>query len=119
MRVLVDVNVFLDVLTRRRDWAGSLQVLHLLRHVPALDGWSSALATTLRAAVIATFEVRERDGHRLPRYCNAVRLGRKQYAAPRVVTKCENLGSETIPFGVGTWNGVSPIALLVTVISFV
>jgi len=43
MKVLVDVNVFLDVLTRRRDWVSSLQVLHLLRHVPALDGWTSAL----------------------------------------------------------------------------
>lgn len=43
MTVLVDVNVFLDVLTRRRDWVSSLQVLHLLRHVPALDGWTSAL----------------------------------------------------------------------------
>jgi len=40
MRVLVDVNVFLDVLTRRRDWVSSLQVLHLLRHVPALEGWT-------------------------------------------------------------------------------
>jgi hypothetical protein len=43
MTVLVDVNMLLDVLTRRRDWVSSLQVLHLLRHVPALDGWTSAL----------------------------------------------------------------------------
>jgi len=32
MTVLVDVNVFIDVLTRRRNWAGSLQVLRPPRH---------------------------------------------------------------------------------------
>ena len=47
MRVLVDVNVFIDVLTRRMNWAGSLQVLHLVRHVPQLEGWTSALTIPL------------------------------------------------------------------------
>lgn len=47
MTVLVDVNVFIDVLTRRRNWVGSLQVLHLIRHVPAITGWTSTLTIPL------------------------------------------------------------------------
>ena len=47
MRVLVDVNVFIHVLTRRMNWAGSLQVLHLVRNVPQLEGWTSALTIPL------------------------------------------------------------------------
>ena len=29
------------------NWAGSLQVLHLVRHVPQLEGWTSALTIPL------------------------------------------------------------------------
>ena len=47
MKVLVDVNVFIDVLTRRMNWAGSLQVLHLVRNIPQLEGWASALTVPL------------------------------------------------------------------------
>jgi hypothetical protein len=43
----VDVNVFIDVLTRRMNWAGSLQVLHLVRYIPQLEGWTSALTVPL------------------------------------------------------------------------
>jgi hypothetical protein len=47
----VDVNVFIDVLTRRMNWAGSLQVLHLARHVPQLEGWTSTLTIPLSVVI--------------------------------------------------------------------
>jgi hypothetical protein len=47
VRILVDVNVFIDVLTRRMNWAGSLQVLQLIRNIPHLEGWTSALTVPL------------------------------------------------------------------------
>jgi hypothetical protein len=47
MRVRVDVNVCIDVFTRRMNWAGSVQVVHLVRHVPQLAGWTSALTIPL------------------------------------------------------------------------
>lgn len=66
MTVLVDVNVFIDVLTRRMNWAGSLQVLHLIHHVPALNGWTSALTGPLlyffRRRVFPEAQAR-RDAH--------------------------------------------------------
>ena len=43
----MDVNVFIDVLTQRMNWAGSLQVLQLVRNVPQLEGWTSALTVPL------------------------------------------------------------------------
>lgn len=47
MTVLVDVNVFIDVLTRRMNWAGSLQVLQTVRTMPQIVGWASALTVPL------------------------------------------------------------------------
>lgn len=47
MKVLVDVNVFIDVITKRANWDGSLRVLNLVRRSPAIEGWISALTVPL------------------------------------------------------------------------
>jgi predicted nucleic acid-binding protein len=43
LKILVDVNVFIDVMTKRDNWEGSLRVLNLVRKSPAVEGWTSAL----------------------------------------------------------------------------
>ena len=48
MTRLVDVNVFIDVLTKRMNWEGSLRVLHMVRQSPEIEGGSSALTLPLR-----------------------------------------------------------------------
>lgn len=47
MKILVDVNVFIDVLTKRANWQESLRVLNLVRNTPAIEGWVSALTIPL------------------------------------------------------------------------
>jgi predicted nucleic acid-binding protein len=47
VKILVDVNVFIDVLTKRANWEGSLQVLNLVRKSPQVEGWTSALTVPL------------------------------------------------------------------------
>ena len=47
MKVLVDVNVFIDVLTKRANWEGSLRILNLVRKIPEVEGWVSALTVPL------------------------------------------------------------------------
>jgi predicted nucleic acid-binding protein len=47
VKILVDVNVFIDVLTRRANWDGSLRVLNLVRRFPEIEGWVSALTVPL------------------------------------------------------------------------
>ena len=47
MKILVDVNVFIDVLTKRANWAGSLRTLNLVRKSPEVEGWVSALTVPL------------------------------------------------------------------------
>lgn len=43
MKVLIDVNVLIDVITRRVNWEGSLRVLNLVRRSSEVEGWVSAL----------------------------------------------------------------------------
>ena len=47
MKILVDVNVFIDVMTKRANWEGSLRILNLVRKSPAVEGWTSALTIPL------------------------------------------------------------------------
>ena len=47
MKILVDVNVYIDVLTKRAGWEKSLRVLNLVRKSPEVEGWASALTVPL------------------------------------------------------------------------
>jgi predicted nucleic acid-binding protein len=47
VKVLVDVNIFIDVMTKRSNWEGSLRVLNLVRRSPEIEGWISALTVPL------------------------------------------------------------------------
>ncbi len=47
MKILVDVNVFIDVLTKRANWQESLRILNLVRNTPDIEGWVSALSIPL------------------------------------------------------------------------
>ena len=47
MKILVDVNVFIDVMTKRANWEGSLRILNLVRRSPEVEGWTSALTVPL------------------------------------------------------------------------
>ncbi|HXH11302.1 MAG TPA: PIN domain-containing protein [Alphaproteobacteria bacterium] len=47
MRILVDVNVYIDVMTKRTNWEESLRVLNLVRRSPEIEGWTSALTVPL------------------------------------------------------------------------
>ncbi len=42
MKILVDVNLFIDVITKRANWDRSLQVLNLARKADEIEGWISA-----------------------------------------------------------------------------
>lgn len=62
MKVLVDVNIFIDVFTKRANWEGSLRVLNLVRRAPEVEGWISALTVPLlyfyRLRVVAEQQAR-------------------------------------------------------------
>ncbi len=47
MKILVDVNVFIDVVTKRANWQGSLRALNLARTSPEIEGCTSALTVPL------------------------------------------------------------------------
>ena len=47
MKILVDVNVFVDVITKRANWQTSLRVLSLVRQSPEVEGWVAALTVPL------------------------------------------------------------------------
>jgi hypothetical protein len=47
LKIFIDVNVFIDVMTNRSGWTESLRVLNLARKSPAIDGWTSALTLFL------------------------------------------------------------------------
>jgi predicted nucleic acid-binding protein len=47
VKILVDVNVFIDVITKRANWQGSLRVLSLARRSSEVEGWTSALTVPL------------------------------------------------------------------------
>jgi hypothetical protein len=47
VKVLVDVNIFIDVMTKRANWQTSLRVLSLVRRAPEVEGWTAALTVPL------------------------------------------------------------------------
>lgn len=47
MKIFIDVNIFIDVMTKRHRWAGSLRVLNLARESADVDAWASALTLPL------------------------------------------------------------------------
>jgi hypothetical protein len=47
VKILVDVNVFIDVMTKRANWQGSLRTVNLARTSPAIEGWTSVLTVPL------------------------------------------------------------------------
>ena len=47
MKIFIDVNIFIDVMTKRRGWAESLRVLNLARACEEIDGSTSALTLPL------------------------------------------------------------------------
>jgi hypothetical protein len=47
LKIFIDVNVFIDVMTKRRGWAESLRVLNLARRSQEIESWTSALTLPL------------------------------------------------------------------------
>jgi len=47
VKILVDVNVFIDVLTKRTNWEGSLRVVNLVRKSAKVEGSIAALTVPL------------------------------------------------------------------------
>ena len=47
MKIFIDVNVFIDVMTKRSGWTGSLRVLNLARKSKEIESWTSALTLPL------------------------------------------------------------------------
>jgi hypothetical protein len=47
VKILINVNVFFNVMTKRANWEGSLRILNLVRRSPEVEGWDSALTVPL------------------------------------------------------------------------
>ena len=47
MKIFIDVNVFIDVMTKRSGWSESLRVLNLARGSQELESWTSVLTLPL------------------------------------------------------------------------
>ncbi len=47
MKIFIDVNVFIDVMTKRSGWSESLRVLNLARKAQEIESWTSALTLPL------------------------------------------------------------------------
>jgi len=47
LKIFIDVNVFIDVMTKRNGWAESLRVLNLARKSQEIESWTSALTLPL------------------------------------------------------------------------
>lgn len=47
MKIFIDVNVFIDVMTKRSGWSASLRVLNLARRSQEIESWTSALTLPL------------------------------------------------------------------------
>ena len=47
MKIFIDVNVFIDVMTKRSGWSESLRVLNLVRRSHEIDSSTSALTLPL------------------------------------------------------------------------
>ena len=43
MKIFIDVNVFIDVMTKRSGWTESLRVLNLARRSQEIESWTSEL----------------------------------------------------------------------------
>ena len=48
MKIFIDVNVFIDVMTKRNGWTESLRVLSLARNSREIEGSTSALTLITR-----------------------------------------------------------------------
>jgi predicted nucleic acid-binding protein len=47
LKIFIDVNVFIDVMTKRSGWTESLRVLNLARKSQEIESWTSALTLPL------------------------------------------------------------------------
>jgi hypothetical protein len=47
LKIFIDVNVFIDVMTKRSGWTESLRVLNLARRSQEIESWTSALTLPL------------------------------------------------------------------------
>ncbi len=47
MKIFIDVNIFIDVMTKRQGWSASLRVLNLARESPQMEACASALTLPL------------------------------------------------------------------------
>jgi predicted nucleic acid-binding protein len=47
LKIFIDVNVFIDVMTKRSGWPESLRVLNLARGSQEIESWTSALTLPL------------------------------------------------------------------------
>jgi predicted nucleic acid-binding protein len=47
LKIFIDVNVFIDVMTKRSGWTDSLRVLNLARRSQEVESWTSALTLPL------------------------------------------------------------------------
>jgi hypothetical protein len=47
LNIFIDVNVFIDVMTKRSGWIESLRVLNLARGSHEIESWTSALTLPL------------------------------------------------------------------------
>jgi len=47
LKIFIDVNVFIDVMTKRQGWSESLRVLNLARRSQELESYTSALTVPL------------------------------------------------------------------------
>jgi predicted nucleic acid-binding protein len=47
LKIFIDVNVFIDVMTKRQGWTESLRVLNLARRSQEIESWTSALTLPL------------------------------------------------------------------------
>jgi predicted nucleic acid-binding protein len=47
LKIFIDVNVFIDVMTKRSGWTESVRVLNLARRSQEIESWTSALTLPL------------------------------------------------------------------------
>jgi len=47
LKIFIDVNVFIDVMTKRSGWNESIRVLNLARRSQDIESWTSALTLPL------------------------------------------------------------------------
>jgi len=47
LKIFIDVNVFIDVMTKRRGWTESLRVLNLARRSQEIESWTPGITLPL------------------------------------------------------------------------